>query len=337
MPAVPNSIRRILLAAVPDGKPKSSDFRLETAPGPTCPPDGLLVRTLWISVDPYLRGRITGKKTYVDPIPVGDVMASGAVGQVVESCSSRFAVGDIVSGLWGWQDYAAVPIKGLLQLDRSQAPVSTALGILGMPGMTAYFGFLEICDPKPGETVVVSGAAGAVGSAVGQIAKIKGCRVIGVAGSPEKLDFIRSLGFDDGFNYRTGKPYADVLRRLCPNGIDCYFDNVGGEVTDAVIAQMNVRGRISLCGQISAYNDRTQDMGPRPFWQMVVRQIKAEGFIVSRWADRFKEGRQQMAEWLREGKLQYRETVYEGLENVPQAFIGLFEGENTGKAVVRLV
>lgn len=329
-------MRRILLAAIPDGKPKPSDFRLEDAPTPACPPDGLLVRTLWLSVDPYLRGRIAGKRTYVDPIPVGDVMASGAVGEVVQSQSPKFAVGEFVSGMWGWQEYAALPAKGLLKLDPAQAPLSTALGILGMPGMTAYFGFLELCQPKAGETVVVSGAAGAVGSAVGQIAKIKGCRVVGVAGSPEKLDFVRSLGFDEVFNYRTEQPYLETLRRLCPHGIDCYFDNVGGQVTDAVISHMNVFGRISLCGQIAMYNDRSQDTGPRPFWEMVTKQIRAEGFIVSRWADRWGEGRKQMAEWLREGKLQYRETVYEGLENVPGAFIGLFSGENTGKAVIRL-
>jgi NADPH-dependent curcumin reductase CurA len=205
-----------------------------------------------------------------------------------------------------------------------------------MPGMTAYFGLLEICSPEPGETVVVSGAAGAVGSAVGQIAKIIDCRVVGTAGSDEKLDYLRSLGFDGVLNYRSGPPYDAALQQLCPSGIDCYFDNTGGEFTDAVINHMNVRGRIAVCGQISQYNDRSGDVGPRPFWPMIVKQLRAEGFLVSRWASQWAEARRAMAEWLREGKLQYRETVYEGLENAPAAFIGLFKGENVGKALVKV-
>ena len=329
-------MRRILLAAVPEGMPQDSDFRMDEAEVPSCTDNGLLVRTQWISVDPYIRGRMTGNRTYIDPIPVGGVMESGAVGEVVESRHAGYRQGDIVTGHWGWQEYAAVDGSRVQKVDPNDAPVSTAIGILGMPGMTAYFGLIELCAPKNGETVVISGAAGAVGSAAGQIAKILGCRVIGTAGSAEKVAYVKSLGFDDALNYRTDKPYHEVLARMCPNGIDCYFDNVGGELTDAVFQLMNVFGRVSVCGQISQYNDRAKDIGPRPFWPMIVRQLRVEGFIVSRWASRFAEGRKQMAAWLKEGKLRYDETIYDGLENTPRAFIGLFRGENTGKALVRL-
>jgi NADPH-dependent curcumin reductase CurA len=334
--SVPHRTRRILLAAIPQGMPRESDFRMDEAAVPECPPNGLLVRTQWLSVDPYIRGRMTGNRSYIDPIPVGGVMESGAVGEVVVSRNQNFKEGDNVTGLWGWQDYATVDGARVQKLDPSEAPVSTAIGILGMPGMTAYFGLTELCVPKAGETVMVSGAAGAVGSAAGQIAKILGCRVIGSAGSSEKVAYVKSLGFDDALNYRTDQPYLQVLERMCPSGIDCYFDNTGGELTDAVFQVLNVRGRVAVCGQISQYNDRDKDIGPRPFWPIITRQLRVEGFLVSRWASRFPEGRKQMAAWLKEGRLNYEETVYDGLESIPRAFIGLFKGENTGKAIVRL-
>ena len=329
-------MRRIVLASIPDGMPKEADFRIEEAPVPECSADGLLVRTQWISVDPYLRGRIAGRRTYVDPIPVGQPMESGAVGEVVESRSPQFQRGDVVSGMWAWQEYASLSAAQVLKVDPAEAPVSTALGILGMPGMTAYFGLTELCAPEPGETVFVSGAAGAVGSAVGQIAKILGCRVVGSAGSDEKVDFLKALGFDEVFNYKTAKPYAETLKTLCPNGIDCYFDNVGGELTDAVLEVLNVSARVAVCGQISQYNNRAGDVGRRPYWPMIMKQIRMEGFLVSRWFDRWPEARKQMAQWLKEGKLRYEETVFDGLESAPRAFIGLFTGENTGKALVRI-
>ena len=328
-------MRRILLAAVPQGKPSESDFRMEDVAVPECPPNGILVRTTWISVDPYLRGRMTGNRSYIDPIPVGAPMESGAAGTVVASRSAAFQEGDAVHGMWGWQEFAGLRPEQVQRWDVA-APVSTGLGILGMPGMTAYFGLLELCSPKAGETLVVSGAAGAVGSAVAQIGKILDCRVIGIAGSEQKIAYLNSLGLDGAMNYRTDKPYAEKLAALCPAGIDCYFDNVGGEVTDSVFSLLNVRARVSLCGQISQYNDRSKDIGPRPFWAMVIKEIRAEGFLVSRWAARFPEGRKQMAHWLEAGRLQYHETIYEGFERTPQAFVGLFEGENTGKAVVRV-
>ncbi len=327
--------RRILLAAIPQGAPKPTDFHIETVDVPLCPDNGLLVRTQYLSVDPYLRGRISGKRTYVDPILTGAPMVSGAIGEVVESRHSGFQPGDLVTGMWPWQEIAAVDGKDVRKLDPNDGPVTAQLSVLGITGLTAYFGLLEICNPKAGETLVVSGAAGAVGMVVGQIGKILGCRVTGIAGTESKLEYVRSLGFDGAVSYRA----ADLGKQVaaaCPNGIDCYFDNVGGSVTDTVLPLMNVFSRISLCGQISQYNATAPESGPRPFPILLVRQIKAEGFIVTRWANRFAEGRKQLLTWLREGKLQNRETVYEGFENTPEAFIGLFRGDNTGKAIVKL-
>ena len=301
------------------------------------PSDGqALVQGKYWSVDPYMRGRITGIRTYADPVNIGDVMEGSAVGQVVASKAAGLAAGDFVMGNWGWQEFAAVDAKSLRKLDPSLAPVSTALGVLGMPGMTAYFGFLEICKPQPGETVLVSGAAGAVGSLVGQIAKIRGCRAIGIAGTDDKVDWmVRELGFDAGFNYKSTSDYSAKLKEMCPNGIDCYFDNVGGAITDAVFSRMNVYGRISVCGQISQYNLEKPEPGPRLLGQVLVKQLKVEGFIIFRFQDRYAEGIRQMAQWLREGRLKHREEVVEGFQNMAQAFIGMLHGENTGKMLVK--
>ena len=329
--------RQFKLAARPVGMPKESDFSLVEAPMPV-PGDGqVLVKTAYFSVDPYMRGRITGVKSYADPVNIGDVMVGSAVGRVVESKSSNFSTGDFVSGYWGWQEHAAVDARSLRKLDPKAAPVSAALGVLGMPGMTAYFGFLDICNPKPGETVVVSGAAGAVGSLVGQIAKIKGCRVIGIAGTDDKVEWLtKELGFDGAFNYKTTDNYVAKLKELCPHGIDCYFDNVGGAITDAVFPLMNVFGRISVCGQISMYNLEKPEPGPRVLPYILVKQLKVEGFLITRWQSRWGEGIAQMAQWLKEGKIQYREDVVEGFGNTVKAFIGMMQGENTGKMLVKV-
>ncbi|HEY6357934.1 MAG TPA: NADP-dependent oxidoreductase, partial [Vicinamibacterales bacterium] len=226
--------------------------------------------------------------------------------------------------------------RGLQKLDPGLAPVSAALGVLGMPGMTAYFGFLDICQPKPGETVVVSGAAGAVGSLVGQIAKIKGCRAVGIAGTDDKVAWLTGeIGFDAAFNYKTTPNYVARLKELCPKGVDCYFDNVGGAVTDAVLPLLNVFARISICGQISQYNATKPELGVRPFIYMLGKQVRAEGFIVSRWVDRTSEGVAQMAQWIKEGKLKYREDIVNGFENAPRALIGVLSGDNTGKMLVK--
>lgn len=334
---LPSVNRQFKLAARPTGLPKESDFSLTESPMPT-PGDGqVLVKSAYLSVDPYMRGRITGVRTYADPVLVGDIMQGGTVGQVVESKASGLAAGDFVTGFWGWQEFATADAKTLQKLDPKIAPVSTSLGVLGMPGMTAYFGFLEICKPKAGETVVVSGGAGAVGSLVGQIAKIKGCHVVGIAGADDKVEWMtKELGFDAGFNYKTTSDYGAKLKELCPNGIDCYFDNVGGAITDAVFPLMNVYGRISICGQISQYNLDKPEPGPRLLSMVLVKQLMVEGFIVFRWQNRYAEGIAQMATWLREGKLKHREEVIDGFENTVKAFIGMLKGDNTGKMLVKV-
>jgi len=334
--SIPTTARQFRLAAVPSGLPKESDFLLEQAALAAPQPGEALVRTVYLSVDPYMRGRITGVRTYADPVKVGDVMVGGAVGQVVESRDANLLPGDFVAGYWGWRDHVVVPGEWLRKLDPKTAPVSTALGVLGMPGMTAYFGFLEICQPKAGETVVVSTAAGAVGSLVGQIAKIHGCRAIGIAGSDGKIrHIVDDLGFDAAFNYKTTSDYIAKLRELCPNGIDCYFDNVGGVVSDAVFTLLNPFGRVSVCGQISQYNMQKPEPGPRLLGQILTKQLRVEGFIVTRFQDRWPQGIAQMARWIQEGKLRYREDIVEGFENTPRAFIDLLEGKNTGKMLVK--
>ena len=333
----PSINRQFKVAARPDGLPKESDFDLVNVPMPVAADGQVLVKTVFLSVDPYMRGRLTGVRTYADPVNIGDVMLGGTVGQVIDSRHGGLARGDYVLGAWGWQEYAAVDAKTVHKLDPSLAPVSTALSVLGMPGMTAYFGFLEICRPQPGETVVVSGAAGAVGSLVGQIAKIKGCRVVGIAGGDDKVSWlVDELGFDSGFNYKTTSDYSAKLKELCPKGIDCYFDNVGGAITDSVLPLMNVFGRVSVCGQISMYNIAKPEPGPRVLPLVLVKQLNVEGFIVTRWQARWSEGIRQMAGWLREGKLQNREQIVEGFENTAKAFIGMLQGENTGKMLVKV-
>lgn len=329
--------RQILLAARPAGYPKESDFQLVTTPIPAPGPGEILVRALYVSVDPYMRGRMNDVKSYAPPVQLGEVMTGGVVGEVLHSNHPRFVKGEIVQGMFGWQEYAVSDGAGVRRVDPSIAPVSTALGLLGMPGLTAYFGLLDICDPQPGETVVVSAAAGAVGSVVGQIAKIKGCRVVGTAGSDEKVEHItKDLGFNAGFNYRKTRHYRTALEALCPNGIDVYFDNVGGAVTDAVFTLLNVHARIAVCGQISQYNLQKPEMGPRLLWTLIVNRAKVQGFLVSDYSDRFGDALKEMAQWLKMGKLKYREDIVEGIENTPLAFLRMLKGENIGKQLVKV-
>ncbi len=264
-------------------------------------------------------------------------MVGGGVARVVESKNPKFNVGDVVDIYMGWQEYAISDGKGMRKLDPTLAPVSTALGVLGMTGLTAYFGLLDVCAPKAGETVVVSGAAGAVGSLVGQIAKIKGCRVVGIAGEDDKIAWCKSeCGFDAGFNYKTTEDYGAALKELCPKGIDVYFDNVGGAITDAVMLQLNLHARLSICGQISQYNNAKPEMGPRLTGMLIVARAKMQGFLVTDYAARFGEGLLEMAGWLKAGKIKYREDIVEGFENMPKAFIGLLAGANTGKRLVKV-
>lgn len=332
-----SSNRQFVLAARPVGLPKESDFNLIETPVPAPEENQFVARVSYLSVDPYMRGRMNEVKSYAPAVQLGEVMVGGTVSKVVASKHPAFNVGDIVTGNFGWQEYALSDGKGVRKVDPRLAPISTALGVLGMPGLTAYFGLLDICHPQPGETVVVSGAAGAVGSYVGQIAKLKGCRVVGIAGSEDKVDYlVKELGFDVAFNYKTVGNYFAKLRELCPKGIDVYFDNVGGEITDAVLRQINLKARISICGQISQYNLEKPEMGPRLLGVLIVNRAKIEGFLVSDYASRFDEGLQQLAAWIKEGKLRYRENVIEGFENMPRAFIGLLQGENTGKQIVKV-
>ena len=329
--------RQILLAQRPAGMPKESDFRLIESPVPHPGAGEVLVRAIYLSVDPYMRGRMSGQSSYAKALQPGDVVLGGVVGRVVETNDPRVAKDDLVSGMLGWQDYAVAPAKLLRKVDPKVAPITSSLYVLGMPGLTAYFGLLDICRPQPGETVVVSGAAGAVGSLVGQIARIKRCRAVGIAGSEEKVRFITGeLGFDAGFNYKETTDYYGKLRELCPNGIDIYFDNVGGPITDAAIRLINTRARIAVCGQISQYNAEKPEMGPRWLGQLVIRQAKAEGFLVTQFADRNEEALRQLSGWLAEKRIHYREDVVEGLENAPQAFIRMMEGRNIGKQLVKV-
>lgn len=334
---MPQTNKQVTLVARPSGMPKESDFKLVETPVPQPGPGEILVRMLYVSVDPYMRGRMNDVKSYAPPVQIGEVMGGGAVGKVVASKNPQFAAGDFVEGLFGWQEYTIANGKGVRKLDPALAPVSTALGILGMPGLTAYFGLLEIGKPRAGQTVVVSGAAGAVGSIVGQIAKIKGCRAVGIAGSDQKVAWLRDeLGFDAAFNYKTTQDYAAKLQELCPNGVDVYFDNVGGAITDDVFRVINVGARIVVCGQIAQYNAEKPETGPRPLWHLIVKQARAEGFLVFQFVSRYAEGLKQMAEWLKQGKLKYREQFVGGIENAPRAFIGMLQGENTGKQLVRV-
>ena len=329
--------RQIILAARPAGLPKEADFRLVESEMPRARPGEVLVRSLFLSVDPYMRGRMRSNGSYARAVELGEVMTGGIVGRVIESNDPRLGSGEVVEGMLGWQEYATAPAKALRRVDPQVAPISTALSVLGMPGLTAYFGLLDICRPQPGETVVISAAAGAVGSLVGQIARIKRCRAIGIAGSDDKIRFItRDLGFDGGFNYKTVEDYRAKLKELCPTGIDVYFDNVGGPITDTVVRLLNTRARIAICGQISQYNSEQAEMGPRWLDQLVVKQAKMEGFLVFQYADRYDEGLRQLTTWLREGRIKYREDVVEGLQNAPRAFIRMLEGENIGKQLVKV-
>jgi NADPH-dependent curcumin reductase CurA len=329
--------KQIILASRPQALPTVDNFSIVESPLPQ-PMDGeLLLRTLYISVDPYMRGRMNDRKSYVPPFQVGKVITGGTVSQVVESKSDGFKKGDIVVGSSSWALFSTVEAAQATKINPDLAPISTALSILGMTGLTAYFGLLDIGQPKVGETVVVSGAAGAVGMIVGQIAKLKGARVIGIAGSEEKRDYlINELGFDAAVNYKTSTDIAAELREACPNGVDVYFDNVGGRISDAVLSLVNKYARIPVCGQISMYNSEQVDVGPRVQGLLITYSVLMKGFTIGDYAPRFPEGITQLTQWLVEGKLKYAENIIDGFENTPQAFLGLFAGENLGKQVVKV-
>ena len=328
--------KQILLASRPVGEPTEANFRTVETAVPK-PQDGeVLIRTLYLSVDPYMRGRMNDRKSYVAPFAVNEVITGGGIGEVVESRSSSLEPGDIVTGMLGWELYSVSKAKDLMKIDPKLKPVTTALGVLGMPGLTAYFGLLDIGRPAEGETVVVSGAAGAVGMTVCQIAKIKGCRVVGIAGSDEKNRYLeRELSVDKTINYKSGDTFQ-ALKNACPDGVDVYFDNVGGDVSDAVLPLINKGARIPLCGQISMYNLEKPDVGARVQPYLLVKRALMQGFIITDYASRFSEGINQLLRWYTEGKLKYAENIVEGFENAPRAFLGLFKGENLGKQLVKV-
>jgi NADPH-dependent curcumin reductase CurA len=327
---------QIKLASRPVNYPTESDFSLVESPLPEPGEGEVLVQALWLSLDPYMRGRMRDERSYATPVELGQVMVGGVAGRIIQSRTPAFSEGEIVEGPLGWQEYAVSDGRNLRRVDLGLGPLSTALGVLGMPGMTAYFGFLNVGQPKTGDTVVVSAASGAVGQVVGQISNIMGCRTVGLAGTPEKIDYIvNELGFDAGINYKT-ENVGSALAAACPLGIDVYFDNVGGVITDAVFEQLNVGGRISICGSISQYNLDEPEPGPRNLGLLVRKQARAEGFLVSQFNNHFEEGRQRIAGWIKDGRIKYKEDVVEGLEKAPRAFIGLMQGENFGKLLIKV-
>jgi NADPH-dependent curcumin reductase CurA len=327
--------RRVLLASRPKGWVSEANFKVEEAPLGSPGEGEVLVKNLWLSLDPYMRGRMNEGKSYAARQEIGEVMIGGTAGEVVESKHPKFAKGDKVLGMLGWQQYGLSDGKGLNKVDASRVPLSAYLGVLGMPGVTAWVGLLDICQPKAGEAVAVSAASGAVGSVVGQIAKIKGCRAVGIAGGREKCDYVvNELGFDACVDYKAGA-LNDELRAAAPDGIDCYFENVGGEILDAALRRMNPFSRIAVCGLISQYN-ATDPYGVKAFQSILTNRIKVQGFIVSDRMELWPKALADLAGWVAAGKIKYRETVTEGLENAPRAFIGLLKGENFGKQLVKL-
>jgi len=328
--------RQFKLAQRPVGMVKREDFTFEQGPVPE-PQDGqFLVKAEYISLDPAMRGWMNEGKSYVPPVGIGEVMRAGAVGRIVASKHPQFAVGEHVVGIFGVQDYAVSNGKGVTKVDPKLAPLPVYLGTLGMPGMTAYFGLLEIGQPKAGETVVVSGAAGAVGQVVGQIAKIKGCRVVGIAGGADKCRYVvDELGFDACIDYKA-EDVKKALKQHCPKGVDVYFDNVGGDILDAVLTQLAMHARIVICGAISQYNNTAPVKGPSNYMSLLVNRAMMKGMVVFDWADRYGEAAREMAGWLAAGKLKTREDVVEGLETFPETLLKLFKGENTGKLVLKV-
>lgn len=324
------------LAARPVGMPKRNDWTYAEEPVRE-PRDGeFLVKILYISLDPAMRGWMNEGRSYIAPVGIGEVMRAGGVGRVTASKNSGFAVGDHVYGVFGVQEYALSNGKGITKVNPQVAPLPVFLGTLGMPGMTAYFGLLDIGQPKAGETVVVSGAAGAVGQVVGQIAKIKGCRVVGIVGGPEKCNYItRDLNFDAAIDYKS-EDVRKALQQHCPKGVDIYFDNVGGDILDAVLTQLARGARIVICGAISQYNNTTPVKGPSNYLSLLVNRASMKGMVVFDYAERYGEGARDMAGWLATGKLKSREYIVEGLETFPDTLLKLFKGENTGKLVLKV-
>ncbi|UYM14670.1 NADP-dependent oxidoreductase [Endozoicomonas euniceicola] len=329
--------QEIHLQRRPSGMPVAEDFKLVSTPVAEVKKGEVLVKNLWMSVDPYMRGRMIERKSYVAPFALGAVLEGGAVGEVVESDNPAFTVGQKVAHMSGWREYYISKGEDLQPLPESPVPEQAFLGVLGMPGMTAYTGLLKIGELKEGDNVFVSAASGAVGSIVCQIAKLKGCFVVGSVGSDVKAEYLTSeLGVDAAINYKTSEDLSADLKAACPNGIDVYFENVGGAHLEAALNVMNDHGRIAVCGMIDQYNAEAPVPGPTNLAQIIIKKLKVQGFIVFEHWDEYPAFVQQMSQWILEEKIHYRETVYEGIESAPEAFMGLFSGKNTGKMLVKL-
>ncbi len=330
--------KQILLNERPEGLPNESTWKLMPSEIPKPKEGEVLIQQHFISLDPAMRGWMKDRKSYIEPVAIGDVMRAGSVGEVVKNSNNpKFKVGDFVSGWGGVQQYTVTNGDNYFKIDPGLAPLQKYLGIMGMPGMTAYFGILEVGELKEGDTVLVSGAAGAVGSLVGQIAKIKNCKVVGIAGGKDKCDYlINDLGFDGAIDYKTENIY-DAISKNCPRGIDVYFDNVGGEILDAALANLRMHARIVICGAISQYNKTGKIEGPSNYMALLVTRSTMKGMLVFDYADRYSEAIEQYSIWIHEGKLKSRETIYEGIENFHDTFLRLFSGEKMGKLILRVI
>lgn len=328
--------KQYLLASRPVGTPTADNWDFVETEVPEPGDNQVLIKVEYISLDPAMRGWMNEGKSYIEPVGIGEVMRAGTVGKILKSSDDNYQEGDYVYGHCGVQQYAVAPTKGLIKVDPNLAPLERYLGVLGMPGMTAYFGLLETGQPQAGETVVVSGAAGAVGTVVGQIAKIKGCRVVGIAGGQEKCDYlVNELGFDAAIDYKNSS-VAKELKSACPDGVDVFFDNVGGDILDAVLTRINMKARIVICGAISQYNNTTPVKGPSNYLSLLVNRAKMEGIVVFDNAKNYGKAAAEMAGWIAQGKLKAKEHVVEGIENFPETLLMLFKGENFGKLVLKV-
>ncbi len=329
------------LAARPNGMPKRSDWQFTSEPVAEPAEGGLLVKTLALSLDPAMRGWMNEGKSYIPPVGIGEVMRAGGIGTVIASKNAAFAVGDTVSCTPGVQEYCLIPAdqikrQGLFKIDLRLGTMTQWLNVLGMPGMTAYFGLMDVGQPQPGETVVVSGAAGAVGQTVGQLAKIKGCRVVGIAGGPAKCEWVvKELGFDACIDYKAGN-VKDDLREHCPKGVDVYFDNVGGEILDIVLTRLARKARIVICGAISQYNNTTPVQGPKNYLSLLVHRARMEGIVVFDYAERFPIAVKELAGYLKDGRMKSKEDIVSGIDTFPETLLKLFNGENFGKLVLQV-
>ena len=329
--------KQIVLFSRPNGKPVLGNFHTDNFELPEIKDREILLEAMFLSVDPYMRGRMNDAKSYIPPFEIGKSITGGAIAKVLKSNSVNFKENDIVTGNLPWQQRCIATENDLIKIDTSIAPPSYYLGVLGMPGLTAYFGLMHVGKPKTGETVVVSGAAGAVGIVVGQLAKLQGCRVIGIAGSDEKGKLLKEeFGFDEVINYKTTTNIKKFIADACPNAVDIYYDNVGGEISDAVISNINFNARIVLCGQIALYNSTEIPMGPRVQPMLLTRSVLMQGFIISNYQSQFEEGFSHLSLLIKEGKLKYKETIVKGFDKLPSALLGLFSGDNTGKMIVEV-